>query len=178
MRKRGLDRPSRIDDAPALAIDLVTGKAFGGVDQIKERYRDQRGLPFFDTLSQDLKFGARLMRKDPVFAITAAGSLALSIAALTMAFSIVHAFVFRSLPIADERSVYFMQNWSYPDFKDLEQRLDVEALIGYRIAMMSAGVKPDASIMWGYLVTGNYFEALGITPAAGRFFTAEPFSRK
>ncbi len=151
---------------------LAARKAFGGVDQIKERYRDQRGLPFFDTLSQDLKFGARLMRKDPVFAITAAGSLALSIAALTMAFSIVHAFVFRALPIADERSVYFMQNWSYPDFKDLEQRLDVEALIGYRIAMMSAGVKPDASIMWGYLVTGNYFEALGITPAAGRFFTA------
>jgi predicted permease len=151
---------------------LAARKAFGGVDQIKERYRDQRGLPFFDTLAQDLKFSIRLMRKDALFSVTAAGSLALSIAALTMAFSIVNAFVFKPLPIADERSVYFMQGtWSYPDFKDLQERLDVEALIGYRISMMSVGVKPEASILWGYLTTGNYFQALGLTPAAGRFFT-------
>ena len=150
---------------------LAARKAFGGVDQMKERYRDERGLPFLDTLAQDLTFSARLMRKHPLFSITAAGSLALSIAALTMAFSIVNAFVFKPLPIADERSVYFMQYWSYPDFKDLEARLDVEALIGYRIAMMSVGVKPETSIMWGYLATGNYFQALGLTPAAGRFFT-------
>src|SRR5262245_61477038 len=129
-------------------------------------------MPFFDMLAQDLKFSIRLMRNNALFSITAAGSLALSIAALTMAFSIVNAFVFKPLPIADERSVYFMEGgWSYPDFKDLQERLDVEALIGYRISMMSVGVKPETSILWGYLATGNYFEALGITPAAGRFFT-------
>ena len=61
------------------------------------------------------------MRKNPLFSITAVGSLALSIGALTMAFSIVNAFVFKPLPIRDPRSsVYFMQSsWSYPDFKDL-----------------------------------------------------------
>jgi predicted permease len=152
---------------------LAARKEFGGVDQLKERYRDQRGLPFLDTLTQDLRFSGRLMRKNPWFSITAAGSLALSIGALTMAFSIVNAFVFKPLPIADERSVYFMGpgTWSYPDYRDLQERLDVEALIGYRIAMMSVGVKPDTSILWGYLVTGNYFASLGITPAAGRFFT-------
>jgi predicted permease len=112
------------------------------------------------------------MRKNALFSITAAGSLALSIAALTMAFSIVNAFVFKPLPIADEGSVYSLRDtWSYPDLKDLEARLDVEALVGYRIAMMSVGVKPETSILWGYLATGNYFQALGITPAAGRFFT-------
>jgi predicted permease len=152
--------------------ELAARKSFGGIDQIKERYRDQRGLPFFDTLTQDVKFSIRLMRKNALFSITAAGSLALSIAALTMAFSIVNAFVFKPLPIANEGSVYFMEGgWSYPDFKDLQERLDVEALVGYRISMMSVGVKPETSILWGYLATGNYFEALGITPAAGRFFT-------
>ena len=156
---------------------LAARKAFGGVDQIKERYRDQRGLPFLDMFTQDVRFASRLMRKNLLFSITAAGSLALSIGALTMAFSIVNAFVFKPLPIRDEGSVYFMQSgsgggWSYPDYRDLAERLEVDALIGYRISMMSAGVKPDTSILWGYLATGDYFDALGLTPAAGRFFTA------
>jgi predicted permease len=154
---------------------LAARKQFGGVDQMKERYRDQRGLPFLDTLSQDVKFSVRLMRKSPSFSLTAAGSLALSIGAQTKAFSIVNAFVFKPLPIKDEGSVYFMQSgsggWSYPDYRDLTERLDVEALVGYRISMMSVGLEPDATILWGYLATGNYFEGLGLTPAAGRFFT-------
>ncbi|HYE87023.1 MAG TPA: ABC transporter permease [Vicinamibacterales bacterium] len=149
---------------------LAARKAFGGVDQMKERYRDQRGLPFFDTLAQDVKFSIRLMRKNTVFSLTAAGSLALSIAALTMAFSIVNAFVFKPLPIRDPASVYFTGWWSYPDYRDLTERLDAK-LVGYRISMMSVGVEPDTSILWGYLATGNYFDELGITPAAGRFFT-------
>ena len=151
---------------------LAARKAFGGVDQMKERHRDQRGLPFFDTLTQDVRFALRLMRKNGTFSFTAAGSLALSIAALTMAFSIVNAFVFKPLPIADPASVYYMGpgTWSYPDYRDLRERLDIE-MAGYRIVMMNAGLQPESQILWGYLVTGNYFPSLGITPAAGRFIT-------
>src|SRR5262245_48629394 len=61
---------------------LAARRAFGGVDQVKERYRDQRGLPFFDMLGQDVKFAVRLMRRHALFSLTAMGSLALSIAAL------------------------------------------------------------------------------------------------
>ncbi len=154
---------------------LAARKQFGGVDQIKERYRDQRGLPFAEVLIQDVRFALRLMRKNAVFSITAAASLALSIGALTFAYSAVNALVFKPLPIAEPERVVFVQNgdvgWSYPDYRDLERRVDVEALAGYRIAMMNVGLEPQASILWGYLVTGNYFEALGIRPAAGRFFT-------
>ncbi|HET9372966.1 MAG TPA: permease prefix domain 1-containing protein, partial [Vicinamibacterales bacterium] len=160
---RGLSR----DDAI-----LAARRRFGGVDQIKERYRDQRGLPFLEVLIQDVRFASRLMRKHAAFSLTAAGSLALSIGALTMAFSIVNAFVFKPLPIRDPSSVYFLQgSWSYPDYRDLTERIDVATLVGYRISMMSVGLEPNASIVWGYLATGNYFDALGITPAAGRFFT-------
>ena len=160
---RGLSREDAV---------LAARKSFGGVEQIKERYRDQRGLPFLEVLIQDVRFAVRLMRKNAAFSLTAAGSLALSIGALTMAFSIVNAFVFKPLPIRDPAAVYFLaSSWSYPDYRDLTERLDVEALIGYRIAMMSVGLEPDTSIVWGYLATGNYFDALGITPAAGRFFT-------
>jgi predicted permease len=153
---------------------LAARKNFGGVDQLKERYRDQRGLPFLDLLIQDVRFAGRLMRKNGAFSLTAAGSLALSIGALTLAFSAVNAIVFKPLPIVEPERVYSMQNgtigWSYPDYRDLRDRLDVDALAGYRIAMMNVGLEPEPAILWGYLATGNYFEALGITPAAGRFF--------
>jgi predicted permease len=166
---------------PPAEARLAARRAFGGVDQIKERYRDQRGLPFLEMLAQDVRFAIRLMVKTPAFTITAAGSLALSIGALTMAFTIVNALVFKPLPIRDPASVYFMQSgsggWSYPDFRDLRDRLDVEALVGYRISMMSVGLQPESSILWGYLVTGHYFDALGISPAAGRFFTPQDDTR-
>ena len=169
---RGLSREDAV---------LAARKTFGGVDQVKERYRDQRGLPLLDMLIQDLRFSVRLMRKNAAFSITAAGSLALSIGALTLAFAAVNAIVFKPLPIADPGRVFFMQNggigWSYPDYRDLRERLDVEALAGYRISMMNVGLEPEPSILWGYLATGNYFEALGITPAAGRFFTAAEDAR-
>jgi predicted permease len=156
---------------------LAARRSFGGVDQIKERYRDQRGLPLLDWLLQDVRFAFRLMRKNALFSVTAAGSLALSIGALTLAFSAVNAIVLKPLPIADPDRVYFMQNWSYPDYRDLRDRLDVEALAGYRISMMNVGLEPEPAILWGYLATGNYFEALGIAPAAGRFFTASEDTR-
>ncbi len=163
------------------AARLAARRSFGGVDQIKERYRDQRGLPFLDVLIQDVSFAARLMRKNAAFSLTAAGSLALSIGALTLAFTIVHALVFKPLPIADPESVYFVQNgtvgWSYPDYRDLRDRLDVDALAGYRISMMNVGLDPASEILWGYLATGNYFQALGISPVAGRFFTPDEDTR-
>lgn len=163
---RGLSRADAV---------LAARKSFGGVDQVKERYRDQRGLPFVEMLIQDVRFALRLMRKNAMFSLTAAGSLAVSIGALTIAYSAVNAVVFKPLPIADPQRVVYLQNstiaWSYPDYRDLQERLDVDALAGYRIAMMNVGLEPEPSILWGYLVTGNYFEALGVTAAAGRFFT-------
>jgi predicted permease len=191
-------RDARLDDEVRVHLELLTDefvargmtredarlaarRRFGGVDQIKERYRDQRGLPLLDWLMQDVRFAFRLMRKHALFSATAAGSLALSIGALTLAFSAVNAIVLKPLPIADPDRVYTMQNgtvgWSYPDYRDLRDRLDVDALAGYRFTMMNVGLEPEPSILWGYLVTGNYFEALGITPAAGRFFTQQEDSR-
>jgi predicted permease len=161
---------------------LAARKAFGGVDQMQERYRDQRGLPFVDVFVQDVRFAFRLMRKSPSFSLTAIGSLALSMGALTLAFSAVNAVVLKPLPIRDPGSVYFLQSgsggWSYPDYRDLRDRVTgVEALAGYRISMMNVGLAAEPAILWGYLATGNYFEGLGLTPAAGRFFTPDEDTR-
>ena len=155
---------------------LAARKAFGGVDQIKERYRDERSLPSLDALLQDLRFAFRLMRKNRGFSLVAAGSLTVSIGAITLAFSAVNAFVLKPLPIRDPGSFFSMQSanfgWSYPDYRDIRDRSDaIDALIGYRIVMMNVGLEPESALLWGYLVTGNYFDALGVSPAAGRFFT-------
>src|SRR5689334_19460125 len=60
---------------------LAARKAFGGVDQMKERYRDQRGLRWIEDLMQDLRLGVRLLLREPVFVIATATSLAIGIGA-------------------------------------------------------------------------------------------------
>src|SRR5262249_2689659 len=113
-RSGRLDR--ELDEEVRLHIDLLTERyrregmtdrdaraaalrEFGGVTQMKETYRDGRGLPSLDTIVQAVPSGLRTLRRTPVFTIAAVLSLGLGIGANTAIFTLINAVMLRSLPV-------------------------------------------------------------------------------
>jgi len=137
------------------------------------------------TLWQDLRYGARMLLKKPGFTLVAVITLSLGIGANSAIFSLVNTALLRPLPVdRPEQIVTFNKviektgrsfpTFSYPDYRDLRDRNDVFAgLSAYRFIVASLSHDGTNERVWGYLVTGNYFDQLGIKPALGRMMTAE-----
>jgi predicted permease len=150
---------------------------FGGLERAKEECRDARGLMFFDTLSQDIRYGLRIFRKNPAFTVVASLTLALGIGANTVVFSAVNALLLRPLPVERPDQLVFLENahygpgQSFPNYRDLRDRnRSFAGLVGFRICPMDLETGGGAERIWGYLATGNYFDVLGVQPVLGRFF--------
>lgn len=124
----------------------------------------------------DLLYATRLIRRQPAFAAVAIVSLACGVGANTLVFSVINALVLKPLPVDRPDELAFIQptagwNVSFPTYRDIRDRTETLAgVIAYRIAPMSLDRGTSAARAWGYLVSGNYFDVLGVRPAAGRFF--------
>jgi predicted permease len=149
---------------------------FGAIETYKDESRRAAGLRWLGDLGADLRYATRWIRRQPVFALVAIGSLAVGIGANTLVFSIVNAVVLRPLPVDRPDELAFIQrpgrpSISFPQYRDIRDRSDAfGGVLGYRIAPMSVEHHQGSERVWGYLVTGNYFHLLGLRPAAGRFF--------
>ncbi len=136
-----------------------------------------------ETLLQDIQYGARRLVKRPGFALVAIVSLALGIGANTAIFSLVNTVLLRPFPVSkpDELvavSVFgaedSMQAFSYPGYLDFRDRNEVlEGLYASRLMPVSLSREGNNERIWGYEVTGNYFEVLGVNAFLGRTFTPE-----
>jgi macrolide transport system ATP-binding/permease protein len=143
------------------------------------------------TFWQDLRYGARMLLKNPGFTLMAALTLSLGIGANTAIFSVVNIFLFRPLPVErphELASVVIEEEGprrtghSYPHYIRLRDHSNIfSGLAAYKWATVaiSAEERPGetsdqhADVIRGEIVSGNYFDVLGVRPALGRTFTPE-----
>jgi len=135
------------------------------------------------TLWQDLRYGLRTLAHKPGFAVIAILSLALGIGANTAIFSLVNLILFRPLPVANPQEVVSVSPvgkdgalaaFSYPNYIDFRDRNEVlSGLLVSRFVVVSMSRNGNNEKVWGDLVSGNYFDVLGVKPALGRSFLPE-----
>ena len=155
---------------------------FGGVTQVEESCRDTRG-PWLRDLSRDVRYGLRALRRSPAFAAIAIVSLGLGIGANTAIFSLVNSLLLHPRPIADPGRIVELhtgsrsepyETTSYPSYVELRDRNDVfTGLAAYSLRQFNLGDANHVEQIWGEVVSGNYFDVLGVPPAFGRGFLAD-----
>jgi len=136
-----------------------------------------------NVLWQDLRYGARILRKKPGFSLIAIITLALGIGANTAIFSVVNAVLIRSLPFTEpDRLVVLMEKYrqvdrmsaSYPNFKDWRERAkSFEAMAGFRGEAFTLTGADKAVRLQGRRVNWNFLPMLGVKPQLGRTFTEQ-----
>jgi putative ABC transport system permease protein len=158
-------------------------RAFGGVEQMKESYRDQRGLPLVDALRQDLRFALRLLHRNRGFALTAVLVLGAGIGVNNMLFTILNAHTLRGLPIPSSDRVVWLstiddrgrdRGVSFADYRDITAGVQHYAGIAAFDAgpMVLAGDGRAAERLDGAYVTANAFDLIGTRPLLGRSLAA------
>ena len=137
-----------------------------------------------ERLLQDIRYGIRQLIRKPGFAALAITSMALGIGANTSIFSLIDTVLLRPLAVhepSEIRQVYgTLHNGaditlqSYPNYKDYRERNTVFSdLAVYRVVVSSLSHNSVNHRVWGYLVSGNYFDLLGVKPMLGRWFLPE-----
>jgi predicted permease len=162
--------------------------AFGGVEPTKEACRDVRRTRWLEDLGRDLHYGVRVLRKSPGFTTAAVLSLALGIGANTAIFTLFDQILLRPLPVDRPHELALVRidgmfngttsgdgnELSYPMYADFRDHNDVFSGMFARFGRsMHVGDGERTERVNGELVSGSYFDVLGIRAAHGRLFTPQ-----
>jgi macrolide transport system ATP-binding/permease protein len=166
-------------------------RAFGNTSVVKENVRDTWGGRWFEDFLKDLRLAIRQLRKAPGFATVAVLSLALGIGANTAIFTLIDAVLLKSLPVRDPGSLVLLGDargsgsgigiprngsfslYSYDLYKHLEQTHVFRELCAFQsttqtgVSVRRAGWS-ESQLAQARLISGNYFQVLGVKAALGR----------
>jgi len=155
----------------------------GGMEQTRQAYRERRTLPWLETLWQDIRFGLRILCKNPGYTAVAVLTLALGIGANSAVFTVAQAALLRSWPAREpDRMARLIAttpqgdevNFSYADYQDLAaQSRSLEGILAYNRRAKILRVGSDSQAVLDDVVSPNYFSVLGIDAQLGRFFSAD-----
>jgi predicted permease len=165
----------------------AANRAFGNVGLAKDDSRSAWIYRWMDDLAKDVRFGIRMLLKNRGFSAIAVLSLALGFGLNTTIFTVVNAVLLNPLPVRDVSRLVQLDTvdsktkvtqanvakmgMSFPNFQDYRRQNEVFTDLAAWQALpltWSGGAEPKQ--VQSYLVSANYFDVLGLTPAAGRFF--------
>ena len=159
--------------------------AFGGVEKLKEECRETNGKQWLQESAQDLRYGWRMLRKNPGFTAVVVLTLALGIGANTAIFSVVYAVLLKPLPYAQSNQLYnvFQERvedsnaktgWSFSNFEDLQKTNTIfTSMAGAQFHQLTMTGRGDPSVLNTSVVTSDFFSVFGERPLAGRLFLPE-----
>ncbi len=161
-------------------------RQFGNITLLKEEHREMRGIRFVETFVQDLRYGIRMLRRNPGGAFVAVLTLALGIGANTAIFSVVNAVLLRSLPYRDPDRLVLLNQYrtvakmdgangqTFMEWRD--QAKTFEQIAGYNsdTAVITGSGEPERLAVGK--VTADLFATLGVGPAIGRAFTQAEYT--
>lgn len=194
LAERYRDRGMSAEDARQAAQ-----RQFGNASLVQERYREARGFFWLSAWWRDVRYGARQLARNPLFAMIAIASLALGIGANTAIFCAAKAVLLDTLPVSDPHELR-MLTWvsghdqpvprvwgdvwstdsggvasnvfSFAAFEAMQQSRDVfQGLIAFKDLKMTATVNGHPELTAVEMVSGSAFSVLGVNPIFGRTLT-------
>src|ERR1700751_5623332 len=130
-------------------------------------------------LASDLRYALRQLRRSPGFAVLAVLTLAMAIGANVIVFGVINALILHPLTASEPDRLFTIQGkdptdftFSFPNYEDIRDRNQVfSAVADARPVRLGVDINGQAEPLWGYEVSGNYFQMLGVQPVLGRFIT-------
>src|SRR5271170_5265473 len=156
---------------------------FGGVEAMKQEYRALRGLLLIETLLQDVRYAIRSLRRTPGLTAFLVITLALGIGMTAGTFSMVDGLIFRPYPVPHPSGVVTLvstthdtnfDDFSYREYLDIRDKTKSYDGVIANADMQAVGFSAQPGVTprvrGGMMVSGNYFQVLGVEPRLGRGF--------